>query len=149
VWSAPHRSPDWLSYYLSFARESRSGATSLLRAQADVGIQPVPALGPCLYEGAPHRRGVAGKGELEIDGFLAAALRFIDVRRMGMCGDELLPRGRGAGLPRLLKDRLLVFPRSGTRQRIACGVAYGRSRRMRFGEPLQGIAIALRFLRVH
>src|SRR4051812_23366907 len=40
---------------------------SLLRAQPNIRVQPMPSLGPRFQEGAPHRRGVHRCGQLEID----------------------------------------------------------------------------------
>src|ERR1019366_5389933 len=53
-------------------------------------------------------------------------------------------------LPRLLKVALLVFmTATDACQRLACGVADRCAGWMRFREPLQGVAITLRFLLPH
>src|SRR5207248_442239 len=82
----------------------RSASTKLLlRAQPNVRIEPMSSLGPRFHERAPHGHGVAGEGQLEVDRFLTAELCLGGVRRAGMRVDELLPSGRGACFPCLLK----------------------------------------------
>src|SRR4051812_35712537 len=111
---------------------STAGATLLLlRPQPNIRIEPVPALGPRFHERAPHRGDVAGKGQLEVDRFLAAELCFGGMRRVGVRIDELLPGSRGAGLPSLLERLLVVGAAADARQRFARGIADRRSARMR------------------
>src|SRR4051794_7102490 len=67
------------------------GSIDFLRAKTNIRIEPVPPVGPGFHERAPHRCGIAGESELEIDRFLPAALRLGGMRRVWVHNDELLP----------------------------------------------------------